>query len=378
MIPIAGPWITQHEIDAVTCAVSNGWYEHHDYYQHEFEAAFAEYIGVEHAVSLPSCTSAIHLALVALGVGPGDEVIVPECTWIATAAPISYVGATPVFCDIEPDTWCMSVESLKACITERTKAVIPVDLYGGMPDYWAIRGECVLSGVPIVEDAAQAAGSRFETAHFRDNEGEPVTLGPAFKPASGAWGDIGVFSFHGSKTITTGEGGMLVTDSDAIRDRVLHLRDHGRKPGSYINDEVAFKYKMSAMQAALGLAQLQRIDEIVAKKREIFSWYRDELADTGLQMNHEPAETLNTYWMVTVILPRGVDRDGVRAHLRERGIDTRPMFAPLSWLDMYECNPRGNPVAYDICFRGLNLPSALALTRENVRYVCNALREVLP
>src|SRR6266850_1354070 len=195
-IPVAGPSITQKEIDYVTDAVTNAWYGNANVYHDRFEKAFAEYLGLRYAMTLPSCTSAIHLALLALGVGPGDEVIVPDATWIASAAPITYVGATPVFADIDERTWCLSAKSFEACITSKTRAVIPVDLYGNIPDMDAIEGVARQHQIAIVEDAAEAIGSEYKGRK------------------AGSFGDASVFSFHGSKTLTTGEGGMLVTNDD--------------------------------------------------------------------------------------------------------------------------------------------------------------------
>jgi perosamine synthetase len=208
-IPVAGPWITQKEIDYVTDAVTTCWYGDANKYHVRFEQTFAEYIGSRFAVALPSCTSAIHLSLAALGVGPGDEVIVPDVTWIASVAPISYVGATPVFADIDPDSWCLDAASFERCITTKTKAVIPVDLYGNMPDLASIKEIAKAHGIAVIEDSAEAFGS--EIAGQK----------------AGTFGDTGVFSFHGSKTMTTGEGGMLVTDRQDVFDRVLFLRDWG-------------------------------------------------------------------------------------------------------------------------------------------------------
>jgi perosamine synthetase len=370
MIPVAGPSITQKEIDYVTEAVTHGWYGNASKYQTRFERAFAEYLGVAHAVSLPSCTSAIHLALAALGVGEGDEVIVPDITWIASAAPITYVGAIPRFADIDRDSWCLSPASFASLITPRTKAVIPVDLYGNVARLREIREVADAHGVAMIEDAAEAAGA--------DCEGR----------RAGAWGHAGVFSFHGSKTLTTGEGGMLVTDDDALHARVQVLRDHGRRPGdkAFDNSEVAFKYKMTSMQAALGQAQLERLDELMVVKRRIFDWYAEELRGfDGVALNAERENTRNAFWMITVILdPRfGIDKDTLQARLYERGVESRPFFRPLSSLNAYRNSPdaaaaRGrNRVAYAISPYGLNLPSALNLTREQVREVCAALREIV-
>jgi perosamine synthetase len=369
-IPVAGPWITQKEIDYVTDAVTHAWYGKAGTYHDRFEKAFSEHLGVEHAMALPSCTSAIHLALMALGVGPGDEVVVPESTWIASAAPVSYVGATPVFADVDPTTWCMDAESLERCITTRTKAVIPVDLYGGMPDWAALKSVCDAAGVMIIEDAAEAIGA---TQAGR---------------CAGSFGHVGTFSFHGSKTLTTGEGGMLVTDDAELFRRCQFLRDHGRAPGGrmFWNTEIAHKYKMSAMQAALGLAQIERVEELIAGKREAFGWYREALSSTpGLQLNAEPNGTRNGFWMVTVIPDAsfGITKEDLIARLGQKGIDARPFFYPLSELPAYADNPHSqgaklrNPVAYRLSATGINLPSSLALSRSDVEFVTGSLREIL-
>jgi perosamine synthetase len=295
---------------------------------------------------------------------------VPDITWIASAAPITYVGATPVFADVDARTWCLSVDGLRACITTRTKALIPVDLYGGMPDMDGVLDLATKHRVAVIEDAAEAIGSEHRGRR------------------AGAFGAASVFSFHGSKTLTTGEGGMLVADDDELVARALVLRDHGRRPGdnSFLNSEVAYKYKMSALQAALGLAQLERIDEMVAKKRQIFDWYRAALADLpGLQLNAEPVGTRNSYWMVTALLdPAWGGKEAMGAHLSRLGIDTRPMFSPLSSLPAYAASDqarsarRRNVVSYAIGGNGINLPSALNLSQSQVLRVCSALRDFAP
>jgi perosamine synthetase len=366
-IPVAGPWITQKEIDFVADAAANAWYGNANAYHERFEKAFAVYVGTRFAMALPSCTSAIHLSLLALGVGPGDEVIIPDVTWIASAAPITYVGATPVFADIDARTWCLSAESFESIITPRTKAVIPVDLYGNLPDVDAIRDVARRHGIAVVEDAAEAIGSEHRGRR------------------AGSFGDTGVFSFHGSKTLTTGEGGMLVTDRRDLLERAQVLRDHGRKPGDalFFNSEVAHKYKMSSMQAALGLAQLERIEELLVRKRQIFAWYRRELEGVeGLTLNFEAPETRNTYWMVTAVVDRrrGLTKDDLAPLLAADGIDTRPFFHPLSSLPAYRglqeaaTARQRNAVAYGLSPYGINLPSALCLTEEQVCFVCSRLK----
>jgi len=369
-IPISGPWITRKEIDYVADAVTNAWYANANVYNERFEKAFAEYLGVRFAISLPSCTSAIHLSLLSLGIEHGDEVIVPDITWIATSAPISYVGATPVFADVDEKTWCLSAESFEQLITPKTKAVIPVDLYGNMPDMDAIRDVAKRHSIAIIEDAAEAIGSEYKGRK------------------AGSFGDTGVFSFHGSKTLVTGEGGMLVSDREDIYRRSLFLRDHGRNPGDkmFWNNEVAYKYKMSSMQAALGLAQLERIDELVERKRQIFNWYQSELSNIqGLTLNYEAPHTKNIYWMVTVVLCEklGLKKDKLMSLMSEKGIDYRPFFYPLSSIPAYEKSEQAkqaqqrNKIAYKISPYGLNLPSGMNMTEKKVAYVCKVLKSIL-
>jgi perosamine synthetase len=369
-IPVSGPSITQKEIDYVTDAVTRCWYGSANEYHERFERAFAEYIGVQYAVALPSCTSAIHLSLLAIGVGPGDEVIVPDCTWIASAAPIKYVSATTVFADIDAKSWCLDAEALERAVTPRTKAVIAVDLYGNMPDFNALRDVCKRHDLALIEDSAEAIGSEF---HGR---------------RAGSLGDTGTFSFHGSKTLTTGEGGMLVTDRRDIYDRALILRDHGRQPNDkmFWNAEVGYKYKMTSMQAALGLAQLERIEELVARKREVFAWYADELKGVeGITLNDEAPSVKNTYWMVTAVLQPGLGlaKEQLIARLSSEGIDARPFFYPLSMLPAYGTTPQAqaarceNKVSYSISPWAINLPCGMSMTRELVARVCDTFKQVL-
>ncbi len=359
-VPVAGPWVTDLEVQYVADAARNAWYDDWNMYNEKFESAFAERHNVPYAISLPSCTSGLHLALAALGVGPGDEVIVPESTWIATAVPVTYVGATPVFADIDPATWCLSAQSFEDNISPRTKAVIPVDLYGGFPDFAAIRAIAERYNIAIIEDAAEAVGSRY--------------LGHA----AGTLGDVGVFSFHGSKTMTTGEGGMLITRDRTLFERATMLRDQGRSPAGrkkLFNEAIGFKYRMSSLQAAFGLAQLERLDDLVAKKREIFGWYESRLGNVpGVSLNAEPEGILNTFWMVTPVWDRsfGASKEDVIDRMGEAGFDTRPFFYPLSSLPAFShlvdagtmVERERNPVAYDVSSRAINLPCGLGLTEE--------------
>ena len=369
-IPVAGPWVTEKEVRYAADAAANGWYASHGFYPDRFEKGFAEYLGVAHATSLPSCTSALHLALAGLGIGPGDEVIVPDATWIATSAPVSYVGATPVFADVDEQSWCLDGAALERAITPRTKAVIVVHLYGNMADMDTIMDVAKRHHIAVIEDAAEAIGSEYRGRK------------------AGAFGDAATFSFHGSKTLTTGEGGMLVTSRNDLFARVLRLRDHGREPGDrlFVNQEVAYKYKMSALQAAFGLGQLERIEELVARKRELFTWYARHFSGiNGISLNHEAPTTKNTYWMVTAVFNRGLGlrKEDVIAELRCRNIDSRPFFSPLSSLPAYrDLGGAGrwnlsNPISYDIGARAVNLPSGFNMTEALVERVVGAIHEIM-
>jgi len=368
-IPVAGPWVTDLEIRFVAEAAANDWYGNAGQSVGQFESEFAQYLGADYAVAVPHATSGLHLAMLALGIGPGDEVIVPETTWVASAAPVVYVGATPVFADVDADTWCIAPDSLRALIGPRTKAIVTVDLYGGVPDMRKIRA--VAGGIPIIEDAAQAIGASCDHV-----------------PA-GRLGEIGIFSFHGTKTMTTGEGGMVVTSRPDLFDRMSKLRDHGRSAANFrhfVTDEIGVKYKMSSLAAAFGRAQLARIDELVAKKRQIFRWYEARLADVpGVRLNVEPDGVTNTFWMATVVVDPsyGLSTWEMIEFFDRLDIDTRPFLPPLSSLNAFLAHDTraggaaNNPNAYDLASRAINLPSALMLDEGQVDRVCTEFRRLL-
>ena len=362
VIPVAGPWITEKEIAYVTDAITNGWYENANGYINRFEGAFKAYLDRKYAISLPSCTSALHLSLLALNIRPGDEVILPDATWIASAAPVTYVGAAPILVDIDPKTWCLSAETVKPLINQRTKAIIAVNLYGHMPEY----DDLLALGIPIIEDAAESIGSRYK------------------EQLSGTFGITSCFSFHGSKTLTTGEGGMLVTDDDHIYNRCMILRDHGRLPGDTLfqNSEIAYKYKMSNLQAALGLAQLERINELVQRKKENFKWYKDVFQGVKyITLNPDHPDVENSYWMTTAVFDSSVKltKFEIIQKLKEAGISTRPFFDPLSSLKAYESHEDitrarvNNKNSYDISKRGLNLSSSAHITKSEIEKIKGAL-----
>ncbi len=338
------PSVTEREVAYATDATRNGWGVRCYEYIEKFEAAFKAHLGVKHAIATSSCTGAIHMGLAALGVGPGDEVILADTNWIASAAAITYVGAKPVFVDILEDTWCLDPACVEAAITARTKAIIAVHVYGNLCDLDALIALGERYRIPLVEDAAEAIGSVYHGKR------------------AGSIGQFGTFSFHGTKTLTTGEGGMFVTNDDALFEHVLTLSNHGRARGQvkqFWPDMVGFKYKMSNVQAAIGLAQMERVDELIARKRAIMSGYRQRLAgQQGIALNPEPAGVTIGAWMPTVVFDRstGVTREDLIAAFAAENIDARVVFYPLSSLPMFE-GATGGATSCDVAGRAINLPS---------------------
>ncbi len=357
------PSITEREIRYATDAATNGWGERCYEYIGRFEDAFRAHLGVEHAIATSSCTGAMHMGLAALDVGRGDEVILGDINWIASAAPITYLGARPVLVDVLPDTWCLDPVKAEAAITPRTKAIVAVHLYGNLCDLDALRDMGERHGVPIIEDAAEAIGSQWHGSR------------------AGSMGAFGTFSFHGTKTATTGEGGMFVTRDSTLYGRVLSLSNHGRvtgQPRQFWPDMVGFKYKLSNLQAAIGVAQMERIGELIARKRDIFEFYAEHLDDLPLAMNPEPDGTINGYWMPTVVVDDDVvfDRAAMMAAFDADQIDARVFFWPLSMLPMFE-NSLGSENSYALYRRAFNLPSFHDVTEEEMLRVISVVRKTL-
>ena len=354
------PSITDLESRYAADAAANGWGERCYDYIIRFEAAFRDHLGVTHAVATSSCTGALHMGMAALGIGPGDEVIMADTNWIASAAPIVHLGAKPVFVDINSDSWCIDPDLIEAAITPRTKAILAVHLYGNLCDMERLLAIGGKHGMPVIEDAAEAIGSEY------------------FGKRAGSLGKFGAFSFHGTKTVTTGEGGMFVTDDAALFERVLTLSNHGRARGQtkqFWPDMVGFKYKMSNIQAALGCAQMERIDELIARKRQIFHYYRDRLRGRrGVHMNPEPSNIVNGAWMPTVVfdMATGVTREKLVAAFAADNIDARVFFHPLSGLPMFEAQP-DNRHAWSIPERAINLPSYHDMTDSDQDRVLDVL-----
>jgi perosamine synthetase len=360
----AGPSISPREVAYTTDAARHGWNSRWSGYITRFEREFAEYVGAEHAIATSSCTGALHLAMLAIGLGPGDEAIVPEQTWVATAKAVTYVGATPVFADVEAGSWCLDAASVEAAITERTKAIVPVHLYGHPADMDALRAVADRHGLPLIEDAAPAIGAEIR--------GRRV----------GALGTAGAFSFQGAKLLVTGEGGMFVTNHPDVYARAYKAWDLGveRSRGFWI-DAHGLKYKLPNVAAAIGLGQLQRVDHLIEAKREIFSWYAEELAGVpGITLNHETEWARSICWMTSILVDPGcgVDRDGMRTALAAEGIDTRPTFPLISTYPIWdERRAVPAPVAATIADRGINLPSGVRLRRDQVARIGEAVRRAV-
>lgn len=362
-IPYTKPSITELEVRYATDAAANGWGERCYEYIHCFEAAFKAHLGVQYAIATSSCTGALHLGMAALGIGSGDEVILADTNWIATAAPIVHLGAKPVFVDILPESWCLDPDRVEQAITPKTKAIVAVHLYGNLCDMDRLLAIGERHGIPVIEDAAEAIGSVYHGQR------------------AGSMGRFGAFSFHGTKTLTTGEGGIFVTNDAELYERVLTLSNHGRARGQtkqFWPDLVGFKYKMSNIQAAIGCAQLERIDELIARKREILATYKRELTTIdGLTMNPEPEGTINGAWMPTVVFDpaTGVTHERLQAAFAAENIDARVFFWPLSSLPMFE-ERRENRVAWDVPGRAINLPSYHAIGRDEMNNIVGVLTKL--
>lgn len=363
-IPYTKPSITEREVAYATDAAANGWGDQCYAYIERFEAMFREHLGVGYAIATSSCTGALHMGLAALGVGPGDEVILADTNWIATAAPIVHLGAKPVFVDILPDSWCIDPACAEAAITPRTKAIVATHIYGNLCDMDSLSAIGERHGIAIVEDAAEAIGSIF---HGR---------------RAGSMGRFGAFSFHGTKTLTTGEGGMFVTNDPDLYERVLTLSNHGRARGQtkqFWPDMVGFKYKMSNIQAAIGCAQLERIEELSGRKGEILAAYRNRLAHlSGIDMNPEPEGTVNGAWMPTVVFSpeSGITREGLQAAFAAENADARVFFWPLSSLPVFQPVP-GNLNAWTIPERAINLPSYHDISSQELDRVAGTITGLL-
>ena len=355
-IPIYQPTMNGREREFVDECMDSTWISSKGRFIPLFEEGFAGAVGVKYAASVCNGTVALHLALVALGVGPGDEVIVPTLTYIASVNAIAYTGATPVFVDSLPDTWQMDPADVARKLSPRTRAILAVHLYGQACDMDALCAIAREHSVFLVEDCAEAIGTRYKGRHV------------------GGFGDIGTFSFFGNKTITTGEGGMVVTNDKTLHSRMVHYKGQGlAEHRQYWHDVIGYNYRMTNICAAIGLAQLEQLDGFVARKREIAGRYRRNLAGSGITFHGEAPGTTHSYWMCSILVEHQRQREPLRQHLAERGVETRPLFHPAHTMPIYAQPCQRHPVAEDLGRRGINLPSWPGLEDRQVDFICEAL-----
>jgi perosamine synthetase len=360
----SGPDITDEDIKYVVDALKNHSFEEPYNYVEMFEKEFAEYHGRKYALMTPSCTTAIHLLLMGLGVKAGDEVVSSDLTWIGSVAGIKMVGAKTVFADIERKSWCVEPSSVEDNINENTKAIIAVNLYGNMCDMKSLEEISERNNIPLIEDAAESLGSVY------------------YGRKSGNFGKASVFSFHRTKSLTCGEGGILLTDDENLYNRCSFLRDHGRnKKKMYWIDEVAVKYMPSNMVAALAHGQFLRLDELIEKKRQHYLNYKTLLKDIPfIQLNQDDQYVRNGCWITSIVFDKGTDNMEIIRRLAQVDIPARPFFFPLSSMPAYKQFNKYmsiNCVAYNISNRGISLPGAFNLTFEQQEYIGQQLKKAL-
>jgi perosamine synthetase len=365
VIPFASPTVGERELRYVTDAVLSGWISSQGKFVREFEEQFADFCGTKYGVAVCNGTSALHLALASLGIGPGDEVIVPALTFVATASAVRHCHAKPVFVDVEESTWNMDPEKIEGVITPRSRAIIPVHLYGMPCRMDRIMDVARRHGLWVVEDAAEAHGAEYQQQRV------------------GCFGLMGCFSFFGNKIITTGEGGMVVTNNAAVNDRLRVLRDHGMNPKHrYWHDVVGYNYRMTNLQAAIGVAQLERWDQIIDAKDRIQQWYDTHIPKNWLDTPRPTSDMRPVCWLYTVLLEtrsNSPSRDALLDTLKAEGIDCRPVFCPLPAMQPYfeETWDKRYPVTRIISEQGFSLPSSVEMNGDELGRVTEALGRVL-
>jgi len=376
MIPVNEPWLGERELEYVCECIRTGWVSSTGHFIKDFEQKWAEYCGREYGIAVCNGTAALQVAVSALGLEPGDEVIMPTFTIISCASAVVYNDGVPVLVDNDPRTWCMDVNQVKDRITPRTRAIMPVHIYGHPMDMDPLMDLADEYGLAIIEDAAEAHGAEYLSRHNSDS--------PTWRRC-GSFGDLSAFSFYANKLVTTGEGGMVLTDDPQLAEIARSLRNLCFLPERrFYHEKLGFNFRMTNMQAAVGLAQLERMDEIVARKRWMGQEYTCRLKDIEiLQLPAEESWARNVYWMYGLVLSEeaGMDARQFAQKLKERDVDTRPFFLGMHEQPVF--HKRGlflnekYPVAERIARQGLYLPSGLALTEEQLVQVCDVVREVL-
>lgn len=352
MIPVYKPWITELEKDYVADAMESTWISSAGKYIDLFEDLFAEYIGTKYAISINNGTSACHLALLSSGIGLGDEVIIPSCTFIATANAVSYCRATPVPVDVDEDTWNFSLDNIIKATTEKTKAVFAVHLFGNPCDI-EIRDWCNENNILYIEDACESIGASYGSQK------------------TGSTGVCAAFSFFGNKNLTTGEGGMITTDSEEIYDRCKYLKGQAQS-GRYIHGDVGYNYRMTNIQAAIGCAQMQRIDEITREKKRVFDTYYRELESFVVTQQIRDGYT-HANWIFPIVSDK---KEQIENALKRNSIDTRPIFYPINEMSPYKTNKKFKN-SIRINRKGLMLPSYPELKEETIFKICDIVKSSL-
>ncbi len=362
-IPVAKPYLGKEELANVTKAVKDGWISSKGEFIGKFENEFAKYCGVNYGVATFNGTVALHLALAALGIKKGDEVLVPTLTFVATANAVMYCGAKPVFVDSHPDYWCINPQEIEKKITKKTKAIIPVHLYGHPCDMDPIMKIAKRHRLYLIEDCAEAHGAEYK--------GRKV----------GSFGDINCFSFFGNKIITTGEGGICVTNNKKLAYKMRILRDHGMNlKKRYWHDEMGFNYRMTNLQAAVGLAQVKKLDTFIGKGRKIARWYEEKLGDfAGKNLISLPPEmpwAKRVHWMYSILIENrfGVSRDRLMKKLEKEGIETRPLFYPIHSFSFYR-KQGGFPVAEGLSKKGISLPNSVGLSGNDINFISEEIKK---
>ncbi len=363
IIPVCEPTLGGNELKYVTRAVETNWISSAGSFIRDFEARFAEACGVRYGVACANGTVAMHLALATLGLEPGDEVIIPTFTMIATANAVTYCGATPVLVDMEPEYWQMDIERVAQAITPRTRAIVPVHIYGHPTDMDPLRELADRHGIAVIEDAAEAHGAEYKGRR------------------TGGLGHAAGFSFYGNKIITTGEGGMVTTNDREMARLAWNLRDHAFSHERHFwHKYVGFNYRMTNLQAAVGLAQVEQLDGFVAARRRNAADYSARLNTIpGIRTPAEAPWAKNVYWMYGILVDEaeyGMNRDALRKVLADAGVETRTFFIPMHCQPVYWEQFKGQrfPVAEDLCRRGFYLPSASSLTLPEIEYITDVIR----
>lgn len=349
--PVYIPELHGNEKKYVNECLDTTWISSRGKFVKKFEDEFAKYLSTPYATTVCNGTVALHLALLALGIKAGDEVIVPTLTYIATVNAISYVGATPVFIDSEKEFWQIDLDDIRQKITSRTKAVLTVHLFGGIFQIEELARLCKENNLFLIEDCSESIGSTSGGIH------------------SGNFGDIATFSFFGNKTITTGEGGMVTSRSKQLIDKVAHLKNQGVSPQvQYWHDTIGYNYRMTNICAAIGLAQLENIDAILKRKKCIAKAYQKAFEGSSVLLQPEAVTTNHSYWMCSILLPENVNRDDLRSYLSGLGIETRPVFYPVHAMPMYSGFAANQhfPVAEQLAQCGISIPSYPSLLEEDV------------